>query len=125
MDIEGKHDREYMLEIMTQAHMAGQMDYGCASPGYSNARADCNKILDEMYSKRSEEKWSKHLPDKPGWYWVMTEDGIEHPAKYDSPNGGMFARWTANHENITNKVIAYKKCPGSHCVVTSSTERAS
>lgn len=33
-------------EAVEQAHMAGQIDFGCKSPGYSNARA----YFDETYN---------------------------------------------------------------------------
>lgn len=115
MDLKGKHGQEYLLELLTQAHMKGQRNVGRDSTSYSNARSDCLRLLREIEEECSYEKWNKFLPDKPGYYWVLTVDGKEHPAKYEELDNGVQAKWVYDHKYITNEVIAYKKCPGSHC----------
>lgn len=44
---EDKNEYEGMSieELIHQAHMKGQMDYGCEGPRYSNAQADCKEII--------------------------------------------------------------------------------
>lgn len=38
-------------ELIYQAHMLGQTSVGCTHAGYSNARADCNKIVKELKNR--------------------------------------------------------------------------
>lgn len=40
-----------MEELIYQAHMMGQVDFGCTNAGYSNARADCSEIIKELKSR--------------------------------------------------------------------------
>jgi hypothetical protein len=35
-----------IIEMLIKAHMKGQLDAGCKEPSYSNALADCLKILE-------------------------------------------------------------------------------
>lgn len=52
---ESEYEGMSIGELIHQAHMKGQMDYGCKSPGYSNAQADCKEIV-EVAKKFAVEK---------------------------------------------------------------------